>query len=119
MDASWAATQSAEYLLMPTPIFCEPTCVLDSILINFLASQRQLVAMNLHDQAVGPSAPNLPRALDLTHSWPTHALSRLIDDILARFDEVNQVPEKTAVHWTFHQLLRVWTSPTLMHPRRN
>ncbi|EXJ63539.1 uncharacterized protein A1O5_11300 [Cladophialophora psammophila CBS 110553] len=106
VDSIQTTIESTEGL-MTTPIFCESTCALDTILINFLTTQQSMSAMGLQDQAAGPPAPNLSRVLDLTSSWPTHALSRVISDILSRFDVVRELPEKTAVHWTFHNLLRV------------
>lgn len=91
------------------------TCPLDQILLDFIASRQSMLARGISPATVlGPEqlCPRdllEPRTVDST----SHAISRVMADVLATFPHVN-LPEKLAFMYLMHLTTRV-RHPTL-HP---
>ncbi|KAH9908071.1 BZIP transcription factor [Xylariomycetidae sp. FL2044] len=103
-EASWAGS--------PAPIQnSEPTCPLDSLLLDFLHERRQRAAEGMPIQEiVGPRYPSISSLLN--PSTGAHPLSKVFTDILATFPGICTLPERIAVLYVMFLIMRWQISPT-------
>lgn len=92
---------------------CEPTCPLDSLLLDFLGERRQRAAEGLSAQeVVGPRYPSVSSLLNPAHSAYSHPLSKVFTDILSTFPDISNLPERVAVLYIMFLIMRWQISPT-------
>lgn len=92
---------------------CEPTCTLDSLLLDFLYERHQRAAEGLSVQeVVGPRYPSVSSLLNPSHSIYSHPLSKVFTDILATFPDIRGLPERVAVLYIMFLVMRWQISPT-------
>ena len=92
---------------------CEPTCPLDSLLLDFLHERRQRVAEGLSTQeVVGPRYPSVSSLLNPAHSAYSHPLSKVFTDILSTFPDISTLPERVAVLYIMFLIMRWQIHPT-------
>lgn len=96
-----------------TPVMnTEPSCPLDSILLDFLSSRRAMAAQGASDsKLVGPAYPNISSLLNPDKSVHAHPLSKVFTDILGTFEDLSTLPEQTAVLYIMFLVMRVRTPP--------
>ncbi|KAK4197599.1 hypothetical protein QBC40DRAFT_341869 [Triangularia verruculosa] len=95
----------------PLPLNCPPTCPLDSILLDFLSERRNLLSHSHPATTVlGPPHPSITPLLN--PSAPSHPLSKVFADILARFPGLSNLPERVAVLYLMFLLMRWQIDPT-------
>ena len=87
-----------------------PSCPLDSLLSDFLARRRQLVAEGTPlSEVLGPEYPSFS-ALKDPHNpiarQDQHAISALLIDILSKFPDISALPEKVAVLYIMFLIMR-------------
>ncbi|KAK0674494.1 hypothetical protein QBC41DRAFT_378053 [Cercophora samala] len=94
------------------PLNCPPTCPLDSILLDFLSERRHLLSLptSSPSSVLGPPNPSISSLLN--PSLPSHPLSKVFTDILARFPGLCHLPERVAVLHLMFLLMRWQISPT-------
>lgn len=92
---------------------CEPTCPLDTILLNFLSERHQRIAegLNMHD-VMGPRYPSVSSLLNPATSAYSHPLSKLFTDVLSAFPDISRLPERIAIVYIMFLLMRWQISPT-------
>ena len=110
------ATNSAE--AMSSPAFhrgpaaasCNhlpPTCVLDSILVNFYSAQRKLLQQGASLLTVlGPPHPFVATIARPGSQSNQHPICRIIEDVMSTFGHI-PVPEKLGLVFKMHATLRV------------
>lgn len=92
---------------------CDPTCPLDSLLLDFLFERRQRAAEGLSaSEVVGPRYPSVSSLLNPSHSAQSHPLSKVFTDILSTFPDISTLPERVAVLYIMFLLMRWQISPT-------
>ena len=92
---------------------CEPTCPLDSLLLDFLFERRQRAAEGMPTQeVVGPRYPSVSSLLNPSHSVFSHPLSKVFTDILNTFPDISTLPERVAVLYIMFLVMRWQISPT-------
>ena len=89
-----------------------PSCPLDSLLLDFHRSRRKM----LHDgasveEALGPAYPDWAALVNKKSA--SHPVSCLLIDILSKFPDIANLPEKVAVLYIMFLIMR-W----LIHPDR-
>jgi hypothetical protein len=91
----------------------EPSCPLDTLLLNFLAERRQRIADGVPIQEViGPRYPSVSSLLNPSQSVYSHPLSRVFTDILSTFPGISRLPERVASLYVMFLLMRWQISPT-------
>ncbi|KAG5948737.1 hypothetical protein E4U53_006168 [Claviceps sorghi] len=91
----------------------EPTCPLDTILLNVLSERRQRLAEGLPmHEVVGPRYPSVSSLLNPADSVYSHPLSKVFTDVLARFPGISRLPERVAVLYVMFLVMRWQISPT-------
>ncbi|KAM0220871.1 hypothetical protein ACHAPA_004325 [Fusarium lateritium] len=92
---------------------CQPTCPLDSLLLDFLSERRQRAADGLPAQdVVGPRYPSVSSLLNPANSAYSHPLSKVFTDILATFPDISTLPERVAVLYIMFLVMRWEIEPT-------
>lgn len=92
---------------------CQPTCPLDSLLLDFLSERRQRAADGLPAQeVVGPRYPSVSSLLNPANSAYSHPLSKVFTDILATFPDISTLPERVAVLYMMFLVMRWQIEPT-------
>lgn len=84
------------------------TCTLDTILLNFVATERGKLAAAGED---GPNPPiqAVPSFASLLNPGNTHridALSQMITDVIDRFPNISELPERVATHLFMYNMTR-------------
>jgi hypothetical protein len=81
----------------------EPTCPLDNLLLDFLASRQRLAAQGADSETlVGPLYPNFNALVNRGTAYPSHPLSLVFTDILRTFPDLRKLPDQVAtVHLMF------------------
>lgn len=93
------------------PINIEPTCTLDTILLNFGAEHYRLSQSGTPSGTVfGP--PNFNALLNQNAPTPSHPLSKLMTDILRALPDLSKLPEQVAVLYTIFLVVRWLVEPT-------
>lgn len=91
----------------------EPTCPLDGILLHFLRSRQKQAAEGVSKgQLVGPPYPSVSSLLNPEHSDNSHPLSKVFTDIISKFPDIRDLPEKVAVVYVMFLLMRWQIYPT-------
>ncbi|WEW56688.1 hypothetical protein PRK78_002136 [Emydomyces testavorans] len=91
----------------------ESTCPLDSILLNFLRSRQREAAEGMSKgHLVGPPYPSVSSLLNPEKSDNSHPLSKVFTDIISKFPDIRDLPEKVAVVYVMFLLMRWQIYPT-------
>ncbi|KAJ5360455.1 hypothetical protein N7517_009646 [Penicillium concentricum] len=89
------------------------TCPLDQILLDFIASRRSMLARGIPpDIVLGPEQLCPQDLLHPTVDLTSHAISRVMADVLTTFPHVN-LPEKLAFMYLMHLTTRWQVSPNI------
>lgn len=92
-----------------------PTCLLDSILLDFLHSRQQQAAEGVDmPKLVGPAYPSVSSLLNPALSVNSHPLSKVFTDILGTFP-IHNLPEQVAVLYLMFLTMRWQIAPTQEH----
>jgi len=92
---------------------CPPTCILDSLLLDFLHERQQRAAEGLSPQEIiGPRYPSVSSLLNPAVSRYSHPLSKVFTDILQTFPDISTLPERVAVLYIMFLIMRWQISPT-------
>jgi hypothetical protein len=95
------------------PVNVEATCNLDTILLSFRAEQSRLFQSGAPSSTVsGPLYPNFNALLNQSTSLPSHALSKVVTDVVCTFPELSKLPEQVAVLYIMFLVLRWLVEPT-------
>ncbi|RMY43969.1 hypothetical protein D0864_15716, partial [Hortaea werneckii] len=119
-SAASTPTDIPAYARLPT--HCEPTCPLDSLLADFIVSRRRLYASGAPlSEVLGPEYPSFTALLQNTpdsdeHS-AQHPISKVLVDILSKFPDISDLPERVAtlyfmfmtVRWCIHPSQESWS----------
>lgn len=90
------------------PQSVEPTCPLDTILLDFLhARQREAAEGASSQKLVGPAYPSVSSLLNPEKSVYSHPLSKVFTDVLSKFPDISELPEKVAVLYVMFLIMRV------------
>lgn len=91
----------------------EPTCPLDSILLDFLRTRQREAAEGASGrQLVGPPYPSVSSLLNPASSAYSHPLSKVFTDILSKFPDISSLPEQVAVLYVMFLVMRWQIYPT-------
>ncbi|OAA34971.1 hypothetical protein NOR_08211 [Metarhizium rileyi] len=91
----------------------DPSCPLDSLLLNFLSERRQRIAEGVPvHEVIGPRYPSVSSLLNPSNSTYSHPLSRVFTDILSTFPGIARLPERVACLYVMFHLMRWQISPT-------
>jgi len=95
------------------PMNNAPTCPLDTILLDFFNDRRALVDRG-HSQetVIGPSELALRSLVHHEFIREAHPVSVVILDILSKFPDLHEMPEKIGSYWTMFVLARWQLAPT-------
>lgn len=86
----------------------EPTCPLDTILLDFLHARQREAAEGAPSQSlVGPAYPSVSSLLNPEKSVFSHPLSKVFTDVLSKFPDISELPEKVAVLYIMFLVMRV------------
>lgn len=108
-----APNQSQLPIWARLPLTLPPTCPLDSILVDFLADRRRIAAEGAPPSTlVGPAYPSIRSLLNPAISAQSHPLSQVFTDILTKFPDLNEIPEKLATLYIMFLVMRWHVSPT-------
>ncbi|KAI0402168.1 hypothetical protein F4802DRAFT_577527 [Xylaria palmicola] len=90
-----------------------PTCVIDSILLNFMHERRQRIAegMLIHE-VMGPNYPSVSSMLRPEKGVHLHPVSKFFADILSKFSALCGIPERVAILFVMFRVMRWHISPT-------
>ncbi|KAL7933396.1 hypothetical protein V8C35DRAFT_304247 [Trichoderma chlorosporum] len=115
--ASYSETQAATPETLPPfsrPLrICNPTCPLDSLLLDFLSERQQRAAEGYQPHEVtGPRYPSVSSLLNPANSPFSHPVSRVFTDILTKFPEVSGLPEKVTLLYIMFLFMRWRIYPT-------
>lgn len=89
------------------PVTSPSTCPLDSILIDFLAGRQRAAAKGATPSSlVGPAYPSIASLLNPARSAQTHPLSQIFTDILTKFPDLREIPEKMATWYIMFLIMR-------------
>lgn len=100
------------YLQLPQN--SNPSCPLDSLLLDFLNQRRQQLSAGIPMRDVaGPEEPSLFALQDpsVVHSPSCHPVSALLIDILSKFPDIEKLPERVAVFYIMFLVLRWMICP--------
>ncbi|TKA75365.1 hypothetical protein B0A49_03336 [Cryomyces minteri] len=99
------------YSFLPRTV--DPTCPLDSLLLDFLAERRQRAADGVTTSSlVGPAYPSISSLLNPDRSVYSHPLSKVFTDILSKFPDLSDLPEQVAVLYVMFLFMRWNVAPT-------
>ena len=91
----------------------DPTCTLDSILLEFLRDRQREAAEGVSTgELVGPPYPSVSSLLNPAKSALSHPLSKVFTDILSTFPDINSLPEQVAVLYIMFLVMRWQIYPT-------
>ncbi|KAL7799843.1 hypothetical protein V8C37DRAFT_365676 [Trichoderma ceciliae] len=103
----------------PLPLYsrllrnCSPTCPLDALLLDFRSERHQRAAEGYQPHEItGPRYPSVSSLLNPANSKNSHPVSKFFTDILTKFPEVSNLPEKVAVLYLMFLVMRWQISPT-------
>lgn len=97
------------------PKNCDPTCPLDNILLNFMTVQRRELAEGGGTNATSNAAPAYPSVASLLNPTGGHRvdrLSQLMTDVIDKFPNIANLPERVAVLFFMFSLTRWMINPT-------
>jgi hypothetical protein len=94
-----------------------PTCLTDDTLLSSIQTQRQLAAAGgtgIH--LVGPKSPGVSPLLSPGQCIRSHPVSGVLTDIIGGHSGLSYFPEKVAILYSMHLLLRVSRIPSSTVP---
>jgi hypothetical protein len=97
------------------PKHCESTCPLDNILLNFMETQRRELAEgngNVATNLATPTYPSVASLLNPTGGHRVDRLSQLMTDVIDKFPNIANLPERVATLFFMFSLTRWMISPT-------
>ncbi|KAF2087916.1 hypothetical protein K490DRAFT_40856 [Saccharata proteae CBS 121410] len=95
------------------PRSIDPTCPLDSLLLDFLTERCARAAEGVPMKTlIGPAYPDFSSLLQPDRALQAHPLSKVFTDILRTFPDISALPEKVAVLYTMFLLMRWQIEPT-------
>ncbi|RMZ81251.1 hypothetical protein DV737_g2566, partial [Chaetothyriales sp. CBS 132003] len=105
---------SSEPIWQQLPKHVEPTCTLDSILINFYHSQRAAESSNPGSSVQIPAYPSVSYLLNpsSSHAQQVDPISELMINIISKFPSISTLPEQAAVLLNMFNLMRWQLNPT-------
>ncbi|KAI7318701.1 hypothetical protein KC315_g9968, partial [Hortaea werneckii] len=119
-SAASTPTDIPAYARLPT--HCEPTCPLDSLLADFIVSRRRLYASGAPlSEVLGPDYPSFTALIqntpDSDEQPAQHPISKVLVDILSKFPDISDLPERVAtlylmfltVRWCIHPCQESWS----------
>merc|ERR1712230_53820 len=119
-SAASTPTDIPAYARLPT--HCEPTCILDSLLADFIGSRRRLYASGAPlSEVLGPEYPSFTALIqntpDSDEQPAQHPISKVLVDILSKFPDISDLPERVAtlylmfltVRWCIHPCQESWS----------
>ncbi|GAB1727988.1 hypothetical protein NU195Hw_g2954t1 [Hortaea werneckii] len=119
-SAASTPTDIPAYARLPT--HCEPTCPLDSLLADFIVSRRRLYASGAPlSEVLGPEYPSFTALIqntpDSDEQPAQHPISKVLVDILSKFPDISDLPERVAtlylmfltVRWCIHPCQESWS----------
>ncbi|KAI6887184.1 hypothetical protein KC318_g15370, partial [Hortaea werneckii] len=119
-SAASTPTDIPAYARLPT--HCEPTCILDSLLADFIVSRRRLYASGAPlSEVLGPEYPSfnalIQNTSDSDERPAQHPISKVLVDILSKFPDISDLPERVAtlylmfltVRWIIHPCRESWS----------
>lgn len=90
---------------------CQPTCPLDSLLLDFLQERRQRAAEGFSTQdIIGPRYPSVSSLLNPLKE--SHPLSKVFIEILHTFPSISQLPERVATLYIMFLIMRWQIHPS-------
>ncbi|KAL9114426.1 MAG: hypothetical protein Q9227_001507 [Pyrenula ochraceoflavens] len=114
-----SALQPVQYADCSVPAYAAlprntgPTCPLDVILLDFLhARQREAAEGAPGQRLVGPAYPSVSSLLNPEKSVYSHPLSKVFTDVLSKFPDISELPEKVAVLYIMFLIMRWEIFPT-------
>lgn len=117
-QAAYSPERSRQAPTPPTfarlPNNSAPTCPLDDLLSNHIASRRQLLADGASTQEVlGPAYPCFAALHDLDRQQDRacHPVSALLIEILSKFPDISALPERVAVLYIMFLVMRWFICP--------
>jgi hypothetical protein len=98
------------------PKNCEPTCPLDNILLNFISVQRRELAegggASSASSIATPAYPSVASLLNPTGGHRVDRLSQLMTDVIDKFPNIANLPERVATLFFMFSLTRWMINPT-------
>ena len=109
---SFPEQSHAPWTVMPKN--CGPTCPLDSIILDFIASQRRELADGNTSAAflTAPAYPSVASLLNPTGGHRVDRLSQLVTDVIDKFPNIANLPERVATLFFLFSFTRWMISPT-------
>ncbi|RMZ87074.1 hypothetical protein DV736_g5703, partial [Chaetothyriales sp. CBS 134916] len=105
---------SSEPIWQQLPKHVEPTCTLDSILIDFYHAQRATELSNPVSSDQIPAYPSVSYLLNpsSSHAQRIDPVSELMTNIISKFPNISALPEQAAVLLAMFYLVRWQLNPT-------
>lgn len=103
------------------PMTAPASCPLDSLFIEFISSRRKMLQTGTPvEEVIGPKYPAFAALIDSESCHPPrcHPLSALLIEILSKFPDVSELPEKAAAFYIMFLILRWQICPTQEHYER-
>lgn len=77
-------------------------------MLDFLHARQREAAEGAPSQTlVGPAYPSISSLLNPEKSVYSHPLSKVLTDVLSKFPDISEVPEKVATLYTMFWIMRV------------
>jgi hypothetical protein len=96
-----------KYVFTLLPVHIAATCPLDSILLGFLNSRREMLSKGTAiDVVVGPIKASVKALVQVDQSVHVHPLSRVMSEVLSTYALVGKA-EQMALFYLMHQTMRV------------
>ncbi|KPI44677.1 uncharacterized protein AB675_8765 [Cyphellophora attinorum] len=98
------------------PKNCDPTCPLDNILLNFITTQRREIEQGggsaASSNVSAPTYPSVASLLNPTGGHRVDRLSQLMTDVIDKFPNIANLPERVATLYFMFSLTRWMITPT-------
>lgn len=97
------------------PKNCPPTCPLDNILLDFISQQRRELAEGggaTSNSVATPAYPSVASLLNPTGGHRVDRLSQLMTDVIDKFPNIANLPERVATLFFMFSLTRWMINPT-------
>ncbi|MCJ1447314.1 MAG: hypothetical protein MMC23_007825 [Stictis urceolatum] len=90
-----------------------PSCLLDGLLLDFIADRRRLAAQGAsEEEMVGPAYPDFSAFMIPERRRLSHGISKVFSDILSTFPDLSAPPEKIATYYGMFLTMRWHVCPT-------
>ena len=89
------------------------TCPLDDLFLKFVAEQKMRAAEGVPlSELAGPADPDVSGLLRPERSQHSHPISRIMTDIIGKFPDLSNLPERVAALYLTYAILRWQVAPT-------